>query len=411
MLLVITSFSMEAQLYVEKQTRHRFAQMNVGIDLKVSSSGKTAFLDNNVISTLDIDPSFSPRMIIGGTHFWGHTDIELVIPLYDPVQKNSNQEIFYTSGVETNVKVYPWRITSGKIRPYIGTGLVPYYYRQNSELIDGKGPEINLTRLPLMAGITYNRGSHMVNAGWTYNPLHKIDYYISRSQQTMVTLPHSNFSINYKFLFDTTISAEKDWESGETQRVTDILAERGKLNSWFVGLGLSSAWSLGQTDYNESNFPFIPKYSTVIMPDFTLGYYIHNWDLDFSINYRQYTSGTSVYEVAQAARRRSTALEVRKYVLDYHGFAPYIGPSVSYDLLRYREKVGEELTQNVEDNGINFGIVFGWDIRPNRLQTWVLKTNLRYYPRMNMNVDGKKVNFENIEFNFIQFVIFPGRMF
>ena len=58
------------------------------------------------------------------------------------------------------------------------------------------------------------------------------------------------------------------------------------------------------------------------------------------------------------------------------------------------------------------GVTFGWDIRPDRLQAMILRTNLRYTPNLNVAVTGgRDVALDQVEFNFIQFVIFPRRFF
>jgi len=58
------------------------------------------------------------------------------------------------------------------------------------------------------------------------------------------------------------------------------------------------------------------------------------------------------------------------------------------------------------------GITFGWDIRPNRAQYFLLRTNLRWYPKLELSVvEGQAVSLNALEFNFIQLVVFPGRMF
>ena len=56
-----------------------------------------------------------------------------------------------------------------------------------------------------------------------------------------------------------------------------------------------------------------------------------------------------------------------------------------------------------------FGIICGWDIKPTKAESWLLRTNLRYSP-VSMTVDNKKVAYDYIEFNFIQLVLFPERM-
>jgi hypothetical protein len=64
-----------SQVYTEKQTRHRFAQLNLGLDVQSSFGGSTKYLDAlGNIQSFNLTNSFSPRFLIGGTHFWGHAD-------------------------------------------------------------------------------------------------------------------------------------------------------------------------------------------------------------------------------------------------------------------------------------------------------------------------------------------------
>ena len=60
---------------------------------------------------------------------------------------------------------------------------------------------------------------------------------------------------------------------------------------------------------------------------------------------------------------------------------------------------------------ISVGVLFGWDILASPLETWVLRTNLRYYPFQRINdSDGTKTRVDQFEFNFIQLVLYPNRM-
>ncbi len=148
------------------------------------------------------------------------------------------------------------------------------------------------------------------------------------------------------------------------------------------------------------------------MPDFTAGYYVHKPDLNFAIAYRSYGTATDTYGVLQQLKRRSILFEATKYLFDYHGFVPFIGPALSYENLAFEEKFEEEAPISRQDNLFGYGLTFGWDIRPNRIQNWLLRTNLRWYPDLNLSINADTyISFNNIEFNFIQLVIFPGRMF
>jgi hypothetical protein len=402
----LTFFSfVKAQVYVEKQTRHRFAQMTLGADYQMGFGGETKFLNfSGQIVNLSLPNTGSPRILIGGTHFWGHADFQLSIPVGGNVIKSNNQEILALSGVETSFKYLPWRIEHNKIRPYVGTSITPFFFAQdnnNFEYTDG--PAVGRTALPLMAGVTFNKKNHLVELGATWDYRNKQDYYISRNQVAKITTPPLYAHLSYRFMFDTTIGAEKDWESGKTEKMTKKLGDAGKLDGFFLGAGLSSAWWLGGSSYNASNRQYMPKYNTVIMPDFTLGYYLHKPDVNMALIYRGYARFTRVYGTAQSVNRKSFGIEATKYVGDYHGFSP--------ERLSFRESEKGMLTKDISESKLAYGVTFGWDIRPNRMQWFLLRTNLRWFPNLELEVSEKQaISFRNIEFNFIQFIFFPNRV-
>jgi hypothetical protein len=402
-----------SQVYTEKQTRHRFAQLNLGLDFQSSFGGSTKYLDGlGNIQSLNLSNSFSPRFLIGGTHFWGHADFYIGIPLFSTTLKKDNQEITALRGVETVFKYYPLRIEHNKVRPYIGTSLAPFYFEQRNNNFDySNGPELNHTSFPLLGGLTFNSKNHLIELGLAWNYQNQQDYYISRSQIEKINTPPFYATLSYRYMLETTLSAEKDWESGRTKEVTDILAERGRLNGFYIGAGLSSAFWLKQSEYNVANRPYINKYSTSIMPDFTLGYYLHRPDLNLAIGYRGYGASTNTYGAVQQLNRKSLLFEATKYLFDYHGFVPFIGPTISYENLSFKENFEGQRTFDVEEIKFGYGLTFGWDIRPNRIQSWILRTNLRWYPNLFLEVEpNTKVSFDNLEFNFIQLIIYPNRM-
>ncbi len=405
--------SLCAQVYTEKQSRHRFAQMTLGLDLQSSFGGNTKYIDAfGIKQSQDLPTTVVPRFLIGGTHFWGHADFYIAIPLYSPTIENENQEIQSLSGVETVFKYYPLRIEHGKLRPYLGTSIAPFYYEhENKNLAFSNGPELNYTSFPLLAGITYNSNQHVIEAGLTWNYSNKRSYYISRDQIETINMSPLYASVSYKFMFDTTIGAEKDWESGRTAEITSILADKKSLNGFFLGAGMSSAFWLRRSSYNIQNRPYIEKYNTAILPEFSLGYYLHKPDLNFGLAYRSYGSSSNSYGTIQNLNRKSLLFEATKFVFDYHGFVPFIGPNISYEKLSFTEAFEGQESINKAENKFAYGLTFGWDIRPNRIGNWILRTNLRWYPNLYLEVEPEsKISFDNLEFNFIQLIIYPNRM-
>ena len=109
LLVTIASFYFSfAQSFVEKQTRHRFAQNNVGVDFQTSVGGNTFVVNSNGgFDKLDLGSTTRARIIIGGLHFWGHADFYIAIPVMFPRFNSGDQEIFFTSGVETALQILP----------------------------------------------------------------------------------------------------------------------------------------------------------------------------------------------------------------------------------------------------------------------------------------------------------------
>jgi hypothetical protein len=104
-------------------------------------------------------------------------------------------------------------------------------------------------------------------------------------------------------------------------------------------------------------------------------------------------------------------LEATKFLFDYHGFVPFVGPAISYEKLSFIEDFEGNRTQDKQIEKFGYGLTFGWDIRPNRIQTWILRTNLRWFPNLSLEVEpGSNISFDNLEFNFIQLIIYPSRM-
>ncbi|MCU0359471.1 MAG: hypothetical protein MUF75_01945 [Bacteroidia bacterium] len=412
--IVLSGLLLQAQVYVEKQSRHRFAQLNLGWDVQSSTSGNTKYIDTEGnIQSLILNPHYRPRFIIGGTHFWGHADFYIAIPLTNSQTEKNKQIVKCYNGVETGFKFYPFRIENQKLRPYLGLALSGYYLEQHNKNFQyGNGPELTYSAWPLLAGFTFNHKSHLFEAGMVWNYKNKQVYFISREIKTGISTPALYFQLGYKHMLETTLSAEKDWESGTTEKITIEKANKKELNNLYFAAGISAVFCLQESSYNQNLRPYINKYPGALLADLSLGYYFHKPDLNIGASYRAYSDGTDSYGALQKVKRKSLALESAKILFDYHGFVPFVGPSISYEQLSFEEEFEQVPTQQVSKNQMAYGILFGWDIRPNRLQSILLRTNLRWFPKINLNVEGgHSISFANLEFNFIQLVVYPGRMF
>jgi hypothetical protein len=71
-----------AQPYIEGgNTRHRFAQMYVGADVRTTAFAQGITwgqaTDQSTWQQTDFSPATDLRLKIGGTHFWGHADFAI----------------------------------------------------------------------------------------------------------------------------------------------------------------------------------------------------------------------------------------------------------------------------------------------------------------------------------------------
>lgn len=392
-----------AQPYTVKNgnTRHRFAQLELGItQIYTPNAGTTQLLANN---GKVIDYRFgtlnTTALFIGATHFWGHLDWGLNIPIFA-----SGSGMRY--GVDLQTKIYPWRIQNNRLRPFAGISMSPFGY---SQLDGGQYAQI---KWPLVGGLNYYKNGHQFELGVIYSYDRKFDYYISRTAIGQTAIPQLMFNATYKYTLETTGGRERNWRNGTTKRVTDSLGAKGKLNGFSVAIGPSSAFRVANSPYNDQTRPYLGKHSFSMFADMGLGYYFYKPDLHINLAYRRNGSTIDAYGVEQAAKRRSVTLEVFKFLGDYHGFVPFIGPTINYENLSVAETDGTNPVINAGFKGIKPGLIFGWDIRPDDLQPWTLRTNLRWTPNLGVAMpNGKKVMLDQLEFNFIQLVIYPEKMF
>lgn len=393
-----------AQPYIEGgKTRHRFAQMNLGFEQRLFLGGNAASeFENELgqIKSLTLPNHHESRFIIGGTHFWGHTDFYISIPFIS-LSKNG-----YKTGVETGAKFFPWRIEKKQIRPFIGIAWLPINYQQ------GEGVVMNRSKFPLTTGVNYHTKNLLLELGIGYIKNNQLNYFINEQYKTKVQFNSFWCSVSLKMMLETTLSAEKDWLSGRTRKLTDTLSVLRELNGITLGIGLSSAFFLKSSPYLSNRAPYADNHKVAnVFPELAIGYYFHKPDLQFNLSWRSINSEIKAFNFSQRVNRKALSLEAFKFFADYHGFATFAGISLSQEWLSAFEIYQQNAAQT-KKKGIFPGLTFGWDIRPNRLQTWYLRTNIRYFPNLNLIMkDGSKHPLDQWEFNFIQLVIFPGRLF
>jgi hypothetical protein len=345
-----------------------------------------------------------PRFTIAGLHFWGHADFAVVVPLGDGERSHDGTRSAMTTGVETRGRWYPRSLARDGVSPFIGGGLGA------TDVRIGDGPRAYRLRPMLQAGLAWRRGSYLVEAGWGTGPRPTLEYPTSRVTSVRAEPAAQTMWLGVHRLFETTASLEPLVRNGAQARREARLRSDGRLSGPSLAIGISSLILTGPTTYNREERPWLaarPRSAPAL--DIGAGWYFDAPDIHLNLAYRSGRFDTEAFDFRQENRRRSVALEAYRFLFDYHGFVPFVGPVVSAEWLSVRElDTGTPIFRESRTTAAA-GVTFGWDIRPTRAQPWILRTNLRYFPRLRLPVPIGEQAFDQLEFNFIQFVWYPRR--
>ncbi len=402
------SDSVYTQSYLNKSTR--FAWLTYGGDLNYLSGGTTQQFINGVKQNTDFGGTLAPRLTIGGIHFWGHADFYVTFPLsFLTVQAEPGgiNQLDVFQGVETGLRLYPLKLQPQRLSPFLGISFRRFRFSQEAEVSNSSNGVPSYGRFihPIQFGLTYTTEKWHISASGYYNYQNEFDYYISPTETANVRLNPVSFNLSFLRYIDTDRHYRTPGAAGQLNKYYQKLERENLLSSWFFGIGPSAALQMTKSEYLRENYSFFyDNYSAAILPDLTFGRYFNKIDANINLAYRTYGDRFEGFDNEIRTRRHSVGVESVKFLFNYLGFVPYVGPILSYENL------------NTDVNGIGYtenklalGVTFGWDIRVTKTGSSLLRTNLRYYPNLHMNVEGQKMMFDHLEFNFIQWVQFIGR--
>jgi hypothetical protein len=401
--MVIDSVYRQAKL--EKSLS--FAALTLGGDVLCLTGGNIKNSNGNQ----SIGAVLQPRLTIGGQHFWGHADfyVTFPLPLALATAKTARvQDLTYRESVETGLKIYPYAMRRGRLTPFAGISFQPIsfsYALKNASFAKGEA-EYNRFITPIQVGLTYSSKKYLFTAGLRYNWRNEFKFYETATTQSDIKLNALNFNIGIVRYMDTDIALARPKAIEQLNIKYAILKKYNKLDAWYCGIGPSTALQLSKSPYFKQYHPYFYErmLNSFLMPDVTFGRYFHKYDFNVGVSARAMAFKQSSFETEIKLKRVTFAIEAYKFLGNYHGFVPYIGPMLSIEHLRFNENQFKTTTTKPA-----LGIVFGWDIRVIDTGTGLLRTNLRYTPNLNMNVKGERIMFDHLEFNFIQFIKFIGR--
>ncbi|WKN44070.1 hypothetical protein [Tunicatimonas pelagia] len=396
------------QEYIERSTK--FAWLTLGGDLLALPGGSTEYLQEGTLQQTSFGNTFIPRLTIGGIHFWGHADFYVTFPLsFLALQSTPDlfDELSYTHGIETGMRLYPMKLQPKRISPFLGISFRSFTYQHllNEDEYTEGSPRYSRMITPLQFGATYATDKYLLSASAYYQFRDEIDYYISPTQAGTTTFNPVSFNLSFLRYWDTGESSRSPQAVRNLNHKYHVLKQENRLSAWYWGVGPSAGLQMSKSAYLENQFPFLyDQYSSGFMPDLTFGRFFHKPDMNVGLSFRTLGDRLAGFDTEIRLRRYSFMLETYKNLFNWLGFVPFVGVTGSMESLR----ANVNGTEYQETKPV-LGLIFGWDIRVTKTGTSLLRTNLRWIPDLHLEIEGDKMMFDHLEFNFIQWVQFIGR--
>ncbi len=403
-LIILSCIRVSAQ-----RDRYRFAESYLGLEIEfIQESGSYNYSNNdNTVLESNLPSSISPRIVMGGTHFWGLADFYISIPVHN-FMLNDSKRISISNEVLTGFRLNPLRIDQKGFSPYLGIGFNSKELQLSLERLDG--PIYSNWQAYYEMGFSYrNKSNGLFEIGARYFPKSSYTNYINRSFNQELKLSPWSISLSYKKIVDFTKSYSTEGVKRYMKKIHEKAVKNDALDAWSFGIGLSALIPLEKTEFASRHAFFNDEIEGNLYPDLGVAYYKSNWDAAIRISFRPLKQEETAFGYTHQMKRNSFAFEGFKFIGDYHGFAPFIGPFASFDRVQIRETdFGSEVVK-LKKNILGYGLIFGWDIRQTNVDYLILRTNLRYNPRLSLKKDGNFLVASQLEFNFIQLVFYPER--
>ena len=404
--------SAASQHTVPDNSRFRFAQGAIGISLYATVNGQSAFIDDKGLSTpYSFGPQLYPVLHVGGMHFWGRIEFYFNIALGQLLNSNiSAANSFHLSQNDLfGLKLYPRQLRQKTLRPFIGGAIGGINFQQKDKDPLSSGVLHSQFVIPIYVGMSFQTQKGIWDLSVKYIHAHKFRYHISPTEVTDVDSPSVSLGLTYKRVWDGTAGNEDYHYSGKESADYKLLRAQKKLNSFFIAAGPSAAIFTRNLSYNTLERPYLDKYvSSNTFIDIGIGYFADEAMSFLGVAYRNYKAQRNAFGTEQAIHRRSVVFELNRYLFDYQGFVPFAGVGVSHEQIQFSESLPDRQTSSRHIQWA-FGINIGWDILPTRLEYFTLRTNVRYFPWLNLKLDSSVSTLPQLEVNILQFVFYPQR--
>lgn len=401
--LLISSFN-----YAQKNS-YRFAATYFGIEGEFSRQTNSFSYINKAgsLQQAKLPSTFSPRILIGATHFWNRADFYLSLNMGNLLLSGSkNAKI--SNDVLTGFRVIPFQLRKNRPRPFFGVGFHSKEYSQKGD--NGQSQLYTNWQWFFESGISYtHKNRTLFGLAFRYFPKNNYSPYYNRTHAQSVEVSPYSLSVSYKLLFDFSASFASENSKRFFKKMEKELSEKKKLNTFSFGIGVSALIPLEKTEHASRKAFLNDEIEGNILPEVGLAYFHHRLNTSARVSYRPLQQKEEAYNYTYQLTKHSVALEAFKFIGNYHGFVPFVGPYISHDSYALTEVDRDEKITDLKNNKIGYGLVFGWDIRFTAVDHIILRTNLRYTPDFGYQQEGLNYTSKHLEFNFIQLVYYPQR--
>lgn len=407
-------FAQQKEGDYQKQ-RLDFAKMYLEIGGRFLPSFDGKVINNNELQTFNNPAAIIKYLNWGGFHFWGHGEFYVSFPLsYQAfkIEGSNTSEIYHS--VATGFRYYPKVYKEKSIIPFVGLNWSALEFSQTVNDDETQPTFAKDFILGMGAGILFGYKGFGVRLGLSYLPTTNWDYPISKFQKATIKTPNLSLQMGLFYAWDSTKDTHEEnivkWNSYPT--VSKQSLGSTTFGDFFIGIGPSISFSLNKSTYNQTAFPYLQdQIASSNYFDMVIGYNFNKAGLFTTLSFRNPKFETEGYGTKQTIKKTSLTFEINKFLIDYSGFTPYLGINIAYDQIKYMEDINGSIREISMEKKLEPGITFGWDIQPGKNQeAIILRTNLRWFPFSSFEVDGEKFNFNQLEYNLIQVVFYPGRL-
>lgn len=374
-------------------------------------------------------PLDQAALSIGALHFFGHADLWVSIPILSrgaPIGAGAEaRRARATYLVGTGVKYYPWALRPGTLRPFVSTGLLVRTFGVEAapaaNVATGKDERL---LWPVGVGLgwrtpwgivadlqcEYSLGDRAtIDAATDLRPL---DQTTGVPATAGLDLRGLRVVLGIRGVVDLSREAVRPgFREGEIASLRRRIAD-GTANAWNLAAGPSTKLISNGSSYFDRRPFFGRGLNHGVFLHASAGFYHFGLDAELRAAYRGMAGKAEAFGGMLKNGDTTVFLEALKFFdLGFYGFVPFVGLGVGHAWLDFAETVPSERLA-LSARRVVASVPFGWDIRIRPSGWWLLRTNLRWVPRAEIDVAaGVPYDLGGLEFDFIQLVVFPERLF